>query len=84
MAKSWNSVTGPSSSMLRWASCCHFAALLWKPANEAFPRRADCNGILRALEVLGKGVRSVLVEMEARFLARVAGHLLTAPNMMCG
>jgi hypothetical protein len=31
-----------------------------------------------------RGVRRVLVETEARFLASVAGHLLTAPNMMCG
>lgn len=31
-----------------------------------------------------RGVRRVLVEMAARLLERVAGHLLTAPNMMCG
>ena len=31
-----------------------------------------------------RDVRSVLIETAARLLERVAGHLLTAPNMMWG
>jgi hypothetical protein len=63
------------------AICCHFA-LWWKPDSETFARREVCNGILKTLEVCEKGVRRALVDIEARFLERVAGHLRTAPNMV--
>jgi hypothetical protein len=49
---------------------------------EAFARRDDCSGILRGPAIWVRGVRSVLVEIAARLLERVAGYLLTAPNMM--
>jgi hypothetical protein len=63
------------------AICCHFA-LWWKPDIEKFARREVCNGILKTLEFWERGVRRALVDIEARFLERVAGHLRTAPNMI--
>jgi hypothetical protein len=63
------------------AICCHFA-LWWKLDIETFARRDVCNGIRKTLEVCKRGVRRALVDIGARVLERVAGHLLAAPNMM--
>jgi hypothetical protein len=88
VARSWNWVTGPSSRMLCSASasaaaiCCHFA-LWWKPAHDAFARRAVWCGILRGAEDCAMDVRSALEETPDRLLERVVVHLRSA-NMVKG
>jgi hypothetical protein len=86
VARSWNSVTGPSSARVSTVSsaataCCHFADR-WNPAIEILLIRKGAS--LGPAVGCARGNRTVRVRRAVadKFLETAAGHLRRALNMM--